>query len=331
MTPGDRAEELRRMKELDLPACAQQLGFAIDRRKSGRRSLVMKHPDGTKILISRDGDRHVWCDLHDGAANGTIVDFVQRRTGGTLGDVRRELRPLLAGGLGPAPQRAEARTRTPGLFAQKPHDPAALADAYGRTHDCDGRHPYLEARGVPPAVLADPIFAGRVRIDPRGNAVFPHFDRGPSPLDGRVCGWELKNRGFTSFSPGGRKGLWASRPRPTDDRLVVAEGGVDALSHAALFGTAGARYVSPAGCPGKAQLDLFAAACRKLPAGGTVVIAADADDAGQALAERLATVAREAGRTVRIDRPPTPGEDWNDVLRRTGAATNAVGAPAGPT
>jgi hypothetical protein len=37
-------------------------------------------------------------------------------------------------------------------------------------------------------------FAGRIRIDVRGNAVFPHIDR-----DG-VCGYEIKNRSFTGSS-----------------------------------------------------------------------------------------------------------------------------------
>jgi hypothetical protein len=45
-------------------------------------------------------------------------------------------------------------------------------------------------------------FAGHIRIDVRGNAVFPHIDR-----DG-VCGYEIKNRNFTGFAPGGEKGLW---------------------------------------------------------------------------------------------------------------------------
>ena len=64
------------------------------------------------------------------------------------------------------------------------------------------RFPYLEhERGVPAAVLLAPRFAGRLRIDSRGNTVFPHFDTAG------LCGYEIKNCGFTGFAAGGQKGL----------------------------------------------------------------------------------------------------------------------------
>src|SRR4029077_18282126 len=92
------------------------------------------------------------------------------------------------------------------------------------------RHPYLEhERRLPANALALPRIAGRVRIDRRGNAVFPHFD-----VVG-LCGYEIKNQGFTGFASGGKKGLWFSHSRPSDRRLVLAESAIDALSHAVLF------------------------------------------------------------------------------------------------
>jgi hypothetical protein len=67
-------------------------------------------------------------------------------------------------------------------------------------------HPYLEEeRCIPRAVLLDSRFAGRIKSDRHGAAVFPHVD-----AHNEVCGYELKNRGgFTGFAPGGRKGIWA--------------------------------------------------------------------------------------------------------------------------
>ena len=53
-----------------------------------------------------------------------------------------------------------------------------------------------------------------MRIDSRGNTVFPHFDAAG------LCGYEIKNRGFTGFAAGGKKGLWFSHARP-DDRCLV--------------------------------------------------------------------------------------------------------------
>jgi hypothetical protein len=47
----------------------------------------------------------------------------------------------------------------------------------------------------------------RLRIDARRNAVFPHRD------DDGVCGYEIKNRGFTGFATGGVKALVALEPK----------------------------------------------------------------------------------------------------------------------
>ena len=64
------------------------------------------------------------------------------------------------------------------------------------------RYPYLECdRCVPAALLSSPRFRGRMRIDARGNTVFPHFDAAG------LCVYEIKNRGFTGFAAGGKKGL----------------------------------------------------------------------------------------------------------------------------
>ena len=59
--------------------------------------------------------------------------------------------------------------------------------------------------GAPcPLLIADERFAGRIRIDNKGNAVFPHFD-----AEG-LSGYELKNVEFTGFASGGAKALWLS-------------------------------------------------------------------------------------------------------------------------
>ena len=100
-------------------------------------------------------------------------------------------------------------------------------------------HSYLESdRAIPSEILNNRRFAGRIRIDARGNAVFPHFD-----ADG-LCGFETKNHDFTGFSPGGLKALWTSHIQDGDDRLVICESAIDALSYAALFIDERTRYGS---------------------------------------------------------------------------------------
>ena len=174
-------------------------------------------------------------------------------------------------------------------------------------------HAWLEEeRAIPRSLLLDPRFAGRIRVDFRANAVFPHADQdGP-------CGYEIKNRGFTGFARGGEKGLWFSAARAGDTALVIAESGIDALSYAALHPDEAARYASTGGAMNPNQPALIAGAIEKLGQGARLVIATDNDPGGRALADQIEALARQAGREDLVlirDLPEGEDSDWNDVLR----------------
>lgn len=185
------------------------------------------------------------------------------------------------------------------------------------------RYLYLEQdRCLPVVVLSSPRFAGRVRIDHRGNTVFPHFD------NAGLCGYEIKNRGFTGFAASGEKGLWFSHTRPDDRRLILAESAIDALSHAVLFPDAEdqTRYASLGGKPNSKQPGLLQTTIALLPEGSEIVAAFDADEAGRMLVEvSRRAVANVVSRTGRVDLifqvhlPAQEGDDWNQVLQRTSA------------
>jgi hypothetical protein len=184
------------------------------------------------------------------------------------------------------------------------------------------RSPYLEhERCVTAAVLLSPRFAWRMRIDSLGNTVFPHFDAAG------LCGYEIKNCGFTGFAAGGQKGLWLSHTQPDDRRLVLAESAIDALSYAALFpdGEDRTRYVSLGGKPSSRQMKLVQTTIAQMPSGAEIVAAFDADDAGRQLVETIreavASVANTTGRSDLIFKAQLPakeGEDWNQVLQNAG-------------
>src|SRR6266567_9119462 len=254
-------------REIDLREFAVSLGYEIDRHESWRGSTVLRR-DADKIVVKRNGNGHyVFFSVRDDQDNGTIIDLLQRRQNLSLGAVRQILRPWIG---------------RPAMFSQFPKlEPAGpdrmrVEGAYRRMADAQ-RFPYLEhERCVPAAVLLWPRFAGRMRIDFLGNTVFPHFDAAG------VCGYEIKNRGFTGFAAGGQKGLGFSHARPDDRRLVLAESAIDALSHAALFPDAEdqTRYASFGGKPNSKQPGLVQATIAKLPEGSEVVAAFDADEAG---------------------------------------------------
>jgi hypothetical protein len=178
-------------------------------------------------------------------------------------------------------------------------------------NDLAAGHPYLEnERALPGSLLASARFAGRVRIDDRGNAVFPHFDG-----DG-LCGYELKNIGFTGFASGGSKALWLSHELPDDKRLVFAESAIDALSHAALFPDNHARYASIGGKPNPQQPELIRAAAARMPLESEIISAMDADKDGADLTD---VVRKAVALTGRLDlrfsvHEPFGAKDWNDAL-----------------
>jgi Protein of unknown function (DUF3991) len=69
-----------------------------------------------------------------------------------------------------------------------------------------------DERAIPRRLLLEPRFAGRIRVDFRASAVFPHADQdGP-------CGYEIK----TGFARGGEKGLGFAAARAGDTALVIA-------------------------------------------------------------------------------------------------------------
>lgn len=293
-------------REIDLRHFAVSLGYAIDRRESWRGSTVLRR--GTdKIVVKRNGNGHyVFFSVREDEDHGTVVDFVQRRQNLTLGAVRKLLRPWIGRPATPLRQFPALETTS--------SDRMRVECAYRGMADVS-RHPYLEQdRCVPAVVLRLPRFVGRMRRDVRGNTVFPHFDAAG------LCGYEIKNRGFTGCAAGGEKGLWFSHARHDDRRLILTESAIDALSHAALFPDAEnrTRYASLGGRPSRRQMGLLQATIAKLPEGAEIVAAFDADPAGRSLAAEIRQIVANATRSDLIFKSHLPmqeGEDWNTVLQ----------------
>jgi hypothetical protein len=294
-------------REIDLRQFAVHLGYEIDKRESWRGSTVLRNC-GDKIVVKRNGNGHyVFFSVRDDRDHGTIIDFLQRRKNLNLGGVRQILRPWIG--------RPAMPTQFRKLEPTSP-DRMRVETEYRRMADAL-HHPHLEhERHLPASVLSASRFAGRIRIDGRGNAVFPHFDATG------LCGYEIKNRGFTGFAAGGKKGLWFSHSQPGDRRLVLAESAIDALSHATLFPDAEdrTRYASLGGKPNAQQPGLVELTISRLPEGAEIVAAFDADDAGRMLVSMVrvavTSVAKRSGRTLvfLVHLPAQEGKDWNDVL-----------------
>ena len=317
----DELEDFKSNINLSEYAAAQ--GYAMDRKASSKNSVVIRSPDGDKIVIARGTDQHwIYFSVRDDNDNGTIIDFVQKRKHVKLGGARQELRPWIGG--------VRAVTRpNPDLFAQEiapiTKDRALVLLELARMKPLL-THAYLdEERGLAASLLRSPRCIDRVLVDHRSNAVFPHRDQdGP-------CGYEIKNRRFTGFSPGGDKGLWFSAARKSDTTLVIAESAIDALSYAALFPDENTRYASTSGAMNPNQPAWIASAIQRMGEGATIIIATDNDEGGRELAERIEALAGETGRAdLAIVRhlPETAGTDWNDCLKAKRLAPATAPAPA---
>jgi hypothetical protein len=291
--------------EIDLRVYAAAQGYELDRKESWGGSAVMRHANHDKVIVKRDADGHyVYFSVRDDADNGTIIDFVKRRLGVSLGAARKELRSFMGlptSALPPYPP-----------LVKVVKDRIRVEHAYARMQTAL-RHPYLEnERGIPRQILESCRFAGRIRIDARhGSAIFPHFD-----ADG-LSGFEIKNQGFSGFSTGGIKAIWMSHIEHGDNRIAFCESAIDALSLAALQPDGRTRYASIGGRPSPTQKQQIRAAAAVMPESSTVVAAMDNDDAGRELCEIIREAVKLSGRRdLRFEiQVPREHKDFNDELR----------------
>lgn len=297
-------DELERFKsDIKLHEYAAFLGYELDKKDSGRRDMVMRKGDD-KISIRRDVDGHyVFYSFRNPSDHGTIIDFVMGRQGKNMGEARKLLRIWSGTERLPLYEPLEAAPR---------FNRASVASEYASMKDLVW-HDYLEnERKLPRALLTSPRFKGSIRVDKRGNAIFPHFDE-----DG-ICGFEKRNRTFKGFADLGQKALWRSVGLAGDSRLVIGEGTIDCLSHAVLFPSKETRYASFAGGLSELQEALIKEECRRMPGGSEIVCITHPDPDG----ERYAEVIREAaGPLPFLIHRPDGVKDWNDALK----AQNSLG------
>ncbi|MCZ7448206.1 DUF3991 and toprim domain-containing protein [Rhizobium rhizogenes] len=166
---------------------------------------------------------------------------------------------------------------------------------------------YLNVERCLPAVLIKAaIRADLLREGPHGSMWAAHRDH-----TGVLTGWEARGPQFRGFASGGTKVLF----RFGSDsalRLAVTEAAIDAMSLAAIEALReGTVYLSTGG----GWSPTAEAALRELASkpGVQMVAATDANPQGDMFAERLRTLADDAGCDWTRLRPPE--EDWNETLK----------------
>ncbi|VEP14185.1 conserved hypothetical protein [Hyella patelloides LEGE 07179] len=302
-----RKAELEFFKtQINLAEYAQSQGYQYIGKTSSRNSAVLRHSNGDKVIVATDTDGHgIYFSVRDDNDNGTIIDFIQNRRNSNLGGVRKELRNWLEV---PTPQSSKF---TPVDKPQPITKDRYLVIKAASKFQIAEEHPYLEQRGIQRFIQKSVRFAGKIAIDERGNAIFPHYDR-----DG-LTGYSVKNTNFTGFSSGGTKTLWQSNQSEKDRSLVITESAIDAMSYHQLFGKENphTRYIATSGTMSNYQLELIKTAMAEITKlGGEIVIATDNDEMGNKIAKTLVKVAPESSQIYRHQ--PQHSKDWNEVVEK---------------
>ncbi|ELP34550.1 DUF3991 domain-containing protein [Rhodopirellula baltica] len=315
-------DELDQMKRFRLTEVAASLGYIEVKKKSTRSTSFMKHEkSGHKIIVSvRAGSGHYTFFTVGGSGAGdagSCIDLLQMVHGSsfTLGKCRQYMRPFIGGSV-PLAKRPDPKHFTPSLLPTSPDVEKARATFQSIAEPIDGgRNRYLnDERKLHPSILAKRHVAAAVFQDRQGRAIFPHRDK-----HGEVTGFASRGPSWKSFSKGGTKSLWYADPgRDQRTSLCIGEAVISVLSYAALHYDPSCCYLSTEGAMSPLQRQLVSSAIKKLPASGTLTIAADADDAGDAFAAQIITLWNHANRDdthVKVHQPSgIEASDWNDEL-----------------
>ena len=298
--------ELDRLKAHPFPAYAESFGYQRVAGETGN-SYTLKNDDGDKLVAKQDGDHWVYFSVKDRADNGSVLDFVQRRIGGSLGHVRKLLRDM-AGQTGTWRDISLPTARS--LDRDDTHKPAI--DPYRKTAAVwnaatwNPAPDYLLSRDLSAAVLSDPMFTDCWRVDRHGNVLFPHHDQGG------MCGYERRGPDCKSFGKDVKRGVWRSANLWHDltTEIVICEAPIDCLSHYQLTGGSLA-YIATGGSLGSRQLELLRLLFKRVirSEGVWVTVGTDNDPAGDAMYDQIAAIA-----PMKVYRSAAVGKDWNDDL-----------------
>ena len=303
--------ELDRFKtEINLAEyAAKEYGFLMDTRSSSRNSLVMRTKEnGEKIVVVKGTDNHfiyfapVSPYFKD---QGSIIDFVQVRTRKNLGEIRKVLRQY--SGIGRHapffPEKIEAIIQQ---LKPSTKDRQKIIQDYENFNALKYSQ-YLESRAVGKEIYLSNRFSEKIKVDQKGNLIFPHFDKKG------ICGYELKNQNFKGFSEGSEKGIWSSNRFKNDERLVITESVINALSYHVLHGTEKTRYAATSGGWSEKTKEMIKVSIEALPKkNGTVILAFDNDKEGKKYDQDTRELIENL--KINIISNISKGNDWNEDL-----------------
>lgn len=300
--------ELEMLKRTDIGLVADACGWndvsgqhRDSTDKNGLRSRIYQRGNDT-IKATLKGDRWIWTSNKTGSGGSVLDLWHYGRPDKNLGLARDALRKMT--GLVPrastyAPRAEPARS-----------DHTEARRRWEAAENSDRRRNYAVQRGIAPATLRR--FKTELRVGPHGSIYFAHRNIETGDIQGFEQRWETDGvKNLQRFAKGGHKTLNVLGDVASATRMVVCEGGLDALALAEHEQHDGTIYVSTAGGFGERSRD----ALIHLSVGREVISAFDNDTAGEAMDRKLLAAIPSAKRAA----PPEIVEgqkckDWLDVL-----------------
>lgn len=305
--------ELEEMQRLDIGVIADLGGWQDVSRthpdssdRHGKRFRIYQRGGDTIKPSLKDG-KWLWTSNKTGAAGGVIDLWLADNPGKNLGHARQAFRDLR--GMAPPSPRQAREPLAPVV------DMTEVRRRWRAALHVDLSVPnYAVQRGISPSILIR--FADQLRSGAYGGIYFAHRDLATGEVTGFEQRWETDGQpNRARFSKGGQKTVSVLGDPQTATRMVVVEGGLDALALAELEDRNDTIYVTTAGGFGS----LTERAIAQLSRGRTVISGFDNDEAGEKLHVVLNRIVPDSLRDAPpkvvdgID-APRKCKDWLDVL-----------------
>jgi hypothetical protein len=288
--------ELERFKsEINLKDFFQELGYETDSKKSTRKTYVLKNA-GEVLIVSRDTDGHyVYFNAQNPADSGTIIDYIQKRTGKNLGQVRKTLRAYMQG------------------YSPSEHlntsNPSDIREYYNKERYFSTKwnelskdiYEWQEIREISGETIKQNEF---VRTDENDNYYFAVFNEfgitGLYKTDNRMQD--------KKFEKGSIKGIWGNKKLNKGiKRIIITETPIDSLSIQELnklgeveYDESETLHIATLGRLGDEAKNTLEKVFNALP-NAKIVLATDNDSAGQEIASEVLKIADNGKReTIRV-------------------------------
>lgn len=306
-------QEIEDIKSIDIAIIASVGGWTDETRahadrhgdKAGARYRTYTRGSDT-IKCTRKNGRWLWTSNKNLSGGSTLDLWLYDNPGKTIGDARKAFRNIL-GTTTPiiAPFGTDRRQ-------EEQRDHTVARQRWEQAPYISGQRTYAEDRGISRRTLMR--YKNQVRGGVFGGVYFAHRNVDTGDIQGFEQRWEKDGKANTArFAKGGLKTACVLGDPKAANRMVVFEGGLDALALAEIEARDDTIYVSTGGGFGERTEETLKA----LADGKKVLSGFDNDPAGEAMSKRVQDLLSGAARLA----PPSHVEgaskqcnDWLDVL-----------------